>query len=273
MESITADVTSIPSSTVTLIGTSATLCFMLPFIALLIWKRNSGAKIKPFLLGALVYLSFAVGLVQFFHVLCLGFDHPVSRFLSSSPFIYAVYAGLVVSIFEGIGRYVAFRYALKEFPDRESSVMYGIGHGGMEAIIIGAISMMNLMSLATSINATGIDAMIEATGVSKEDIMPTINALATSNPIIYFTTFFERLFSMILQISLSVLVFTSIWNPDKRYLFPVAIGFHLGLELLTGFYQASSVDNLFLIEAAIAIYCLAVAYFTFRIYKTLQNRL
>ena len=42
--------------------------------------------------------------------------------------------------------------------------MYGIGHGGAAAITLGAFSLFNAMIMASSINATGVDAILADAG-------------------------------------------------------------------------------------------------------------
>ena len=259
--------TTIPNSTVTILGAAATLCFILPLLVLVAYKKNTRARLRPCIYGILIFLAFAGALEQMVHMLFLGLDTPISRFLASSPWGYAIYGGLAAGLFEETGRFFAVRMLKKEEPDGTTPIMYGIGHGGAEAILLGALSLLNAMILATSINAMGTDVLLEQAGEAAATIEATINSLINTPPTMYFVSAFERAVAFALQISLSVLVFFSVMKPELRFLFPLSILLHFLLDVLAGLFQTGMITNVYLLEAIILLYTLGVAYFARSVYR------
>lgn len=59
-----------------------------------------------------------------------------------------VYAALAAAVFEETGRLIAMKFWMKKWLDFPNALMYGIGHGGVEAILIGGLSgISNLVSM------------------------------------------------------------------------------------------------------------------------------
>ena len=66
----------------------------------------------------------------------------------SRPWLYYVYAALAAAVFEETGRLIAMKFWMKKWLDFPNALMYGIGHGGVEAILIGGLSgISNLVSM------------------------------------------------------------------------------------------------------------------------------
>ncbi len=57
--------------------------------------------------------------------------------------------GLSAGIFEEAARYVAFRYWLAKNPNTMLPVKYGVGHGGIEALLLGILTLFALIQVMT----------------------------------------------------------------------------------------------------------------------------
>lgn len=259
--------TTIPQDTITSIGTAASLCFLLPILVLIAYKKNTRAKLRPFIYGVIMFFAFSMGFQQMAHLLFLMIDSPVSRFIGSHVWAYALYSALAAGILEETGRFVAFHLLKDEHQDKNIPIMYGIGHGGSEAILIGAISLLNLMTVALSINVAGLGTFMESLGEAAAGIQPTIDSLLSTPPSMYFLSVLERVSALILQLSLSVLVWLSVAKRGLRLLFPAAIGLHALVDLFAALYQTDVIGDLFLLEAGVVLYSAGVAYLAFRLYR------
>ncbi len=106
--------------------------------AALIWKRKKKEPVISILIGAAAFLLFALILekpiqnVLVFPTTMGLPQHAVSRFLNANPVLLALAAGLFPGVFEEIGRLIAFKTVLRKRRNRETSISYGIGHGGFE---------------------------------------------------------------------------------------------------------------------------------------------
>jgi len=104
--------------------------------ALLVW-RKTGAKWLYFLIGMATFFLFqgilripAISLIQYFF----------AEWLQSSTLIswtWLVLLCLTAGIFEEGGRYLALRFVLKAPHAWKNGLMFGLGHGGFEAWLIG----------------------------------------------------------------------------------------------------------------------------------------
>lgn len=111
--------------------------------------------IKPFLVGALVFL---VSQVVLRIPLLNGVLAKMDWFYNMSvlnPILYAVFLGLTAGIFEEVGRVIGFEAGLKKNRTWHDGIAFGLGHGGIEAIIFAGISsIQNLYVLFTLNNGT-----------------------------------------------------------------------------------------------------------------------
>ena len=60
----------------------------------------------------------------------------------------AIFYGLSAGLFEEIARYLGFRFWLKEDRTWKDSIMYGAGHGGIEAILLGILAFIAFFQLS-----------------------------------------------------------------------------------------------------------------------------
>jgi uncharacterized membrane protein YhfC len=66
---------------------------------------------------------------------------------ASNLLLYALFLGLSAGSFEGIVRYLTFRFWAKEARSWGSGLMVGAGHGGIEAILLGVLGILNFTIL------------------------------------------------------------------------------------------------------------------------------
>ena len=141
------------------------LWIAVPVAAALIWKVKKKEPVTSILVGAAAFLLFALILEKpIQNVLAfptaMGLpEHTVSRFLNANPVLLALVAGLFPGVFEETGRLIAFKTVLRNRRNRETSISYGIGHGGFEVILILGLTYIQYIVYAVMIN-TGTFGMI-----------------------------------------------------------------------------------------------------------------
>lgn len=59
--------------------------------------------------------------------------------------LFALSLGLSAGLFEELARYLVYRFWLKEDRSSDQALMFGAGHGGAEAVLIGAIALLSLI--------------------------------------------------------------------------------------------------------------------------------
>ena len=124
---------------------SVVLSMGVPITLFIAGRVKLKARISSFFIGAGTYLLFAMLLEQQLHVLVIQFCGLNAQ---SRPWLYYVYAALAAAVFEETGRLIAMKFWMKKWLDFPNALMYGIGHGGEEAILLGGLSgISNLVSM------------------------------------------------------------------------------------------------------------------------------
>ena len=95
---------------------------------------------------------FALVLESIMHQLVLKGPHGAS--ILDNTLRYAIYGGLAAGVFEEIGRFLSMKFLMKKEPSAPlPGVAYGIGHGGVEMLIIFGITMINNLVISALINS------------------------------------------------------------------------------------------------------------------------
>ncbi len=248
------------------------LSFVVPFAFVIIWKMRYRKSIVPSLTGALVFLTFGIILKSVPNLLFLSVDSPVSRFLKENIWAYAIYGGLSAGIFEEMGRYVAFKLFLSRHDYRESSVAYGLGHGGIECMAVLGFAMLQNFTYAQLINAGKMEEVIstfpdESAKAVFRDLQEAIINMTVQDCI---WAGVERLSALALQVSLSVLVYQAARIQNKKHFLAIAILLHSLIDVFAVFGQ-QGIMSVAATEIVILVYALIVSVFAYKIYANLPH--
>ncbi|MCR5826706.1 MAG: YhfC family intramembrane metalloprotease [Oscillospiraceae bacterium] len=217
-----------PSATFLWSVVGAALGTALPLGLLLWWRRTHRAKWTPFFVGALVFVVFALVLEPLAHRFFLLGDHAVARAIGANPYLYMLYGGLAAGVFEETGRFVAFRFLLtkRRFPERTTAVAYGIGHGGVEALLLHAAPYLLCAVLAIYQSRGNAPAALALAGGNAEALAALYATLAALTPGAVLLGLLERAGAMLLHVALSCFVFLAARDRTQRAWFPFAIALH-----------------------------------------------
>ncbi len=209
---------------------AALFAFAAP-IVLLIYYKKKGADILPFFIGCAVFVLFALILESLMHQLVLK-GLPVGKTIMGNTLLYALYGGLAAGVFEETGRFLAFRTVLKKrLGNDRNALMYGAGHGGIEAILLLGFTYIGNIVMSVLINAGRTDVLTAtATGEAAEQLKAVLDSLTATAPWTYLLGIVERAVAITTHISLSVLVWFAVKKPGKGWLFPLAILLHAALD-------------------------------------------
>lgn len=243
----------------------AIMSFAIPIFLAAIWRVKTKKSITPVFTGAFVFMVFALILETIPHMFFLNSGTAISSFINNNPICYAIYGGLIAGIFEETGRFVAFRYMLARRRDRESAIAYGIGHGGIEMMLLFGFGMIQNYMYLIIINSGKTEELLASLGSDSErktmqTVLDTIGALTVSECAI---GAFERLVALCLQIALSVFIFYAVHTVGKFYWFFIAIGLHMLADFPAGLYQKGKLP----IVGAEALILLVTVFACFSAYK------
>lgn len=237
-----------------------------PVILLIIWKVKKKCSLLPALAGALTFIIAAMVLESIPKYFLFADENAVSGYILSHSWAYSLIGALLAGVFEECGRYVTMRFFLKKHSAREDAISYGIGHGGFECVLLIGFGMTSNLMLAFAINNGMIALLTNGLPADQAAVYESIvTTLTTAGPGMFLWSIWERFFTLIFHISMSVLVFASVKVKGKFYLFSLAILLHTAIDLFAAFYQFGSLP-LAVTELAIAVFSVGTVLLARRVY-------
>lgn len=237
---------------------SAVISIGLPIVLLILAKKKLHAKMSALGIGMLTFVLFALGLEQVLHSIMLNVFGDA---LTGNVWLYALYGGLAAGVFEETGRYVAMKFWMEKTLTKENSVMYGVGHGGVEAVLIVGFTCISNLITMFMINSGQLEKSLSVVedGAGKELAIQSISVLWTTPGYQFFLAGVERIAAIALHLCLSYLVYRAVKYGAKKYYF-LALGVHFlvnALTLLLKEYLPMAVLEILLV-AAVAAFAVAV---------------
>ncbi len=136
--------------------------------------------------------------------------------IARNIWISALFLGLTAGIFEEVGRFLGFKFFLKKKLKRENGIALGIGHGGIEAIILVGLTNINNIIFSQMINSGAFDKISGAFAPGMSDYI--VEALTNTEPVMFLVGGFERVFAIIAHIAFSIIVLYGVKNRKGVYL-------------------------------------------------------
>ena len=168
---------------------------------------------------------------------------PVSGFLLSGPV-----ASYTAGLFEETARLLLMLWLLKHLRRWIDGVSFGLGHGGIEAVLLLGIANVNNLVLGVLINSGGWDAVAQTLpGETAEQLR---SALVDTSPWMFLLGGVERLAAISLHIACSLLVLAGIVHGRKLLGWVAAVLLHGSFNLVAVAMAGAGV-NLVLVEAVL----------------------
>ena len=234
------------------LGLGVLLAVIIPIAIALIWKFWKHEKFTTILVGAATFVLFALILEKTIQnalvfPTTMGLpDHAASQFINARPILWALVLGLFPGVFEETGRFMAFKTVLRNRRNRETSISYGIGHGGFEVILVLGINYIVYIVYAVMINTGTFQGIIDQVAEQAPFQEEAIRALADQLAVFSFadigTSMFERVFAFLFHVGASILVFYAARDKGRFWLYPLAILLHTALDSLAGLNMAKVVQ-------------------------------
>jgi len=205
------------------------LMILIPVIVAIFIRRKTRAPWRFFFIGAVTFVA-----SQIFHI---PFNFAIQRsgLLPAAPdtganlLLLALFLGLSAGVFEETARYLTYRFWARDARAWSHGLMLGAGHGGIEAILLGALGAVNFFGLLYAANnevALGV-----LTPEQQAQITDTLNTiLSTPLPGLLLGAV-ERLFAVITHLALSILVLQIFLRRRKVWLL-LAIAWHALLNMV-----------------------------------------
>jgi uncharacterized membrane protein YhfC len=257
----------VPVLSIIFMSTSAVISIGAPVCLFLFFRRKFNSRALPMVLGIAGFVIFAMLLEGTIHRVVLG-KFPLKQ---EAPVVYIIYGIFMAGIFEETARFVAFKILKRKYAGIGTALSYGIGHGGIESALLAGVSMLIAIVASIIIN-TGNAEII--TGRFRGEALAAINtqmeALLTTAPYMFFISGIERMMAIAIQLSLTVVVFYSVYGNNKLWLFPLAVLLHAIIDIPAAAAQTGLLKNILLVEGIVCLCAVSVFVFTKYLHEKLK---
>ena len=198
----------------------------LPIILAIYMYRKYRAKMKAVLVGALMFIIFqgVLRIPLMTYIQTKGF---YKDFAGRHMVITMLIIALTAALFETAGRYIGLKFLLKNDLEWKNGIAYGIGHGGIEAVMLVGISYAANLVLSILINTHNVSSLM-------------YSQLIETRSDLFLAAGVERLVTIIFHIALSLIVLYAIMYRKKIYVL-LCIALHTFVDFSAIFLSAKKV--------------------------------
>ena len=247
---------TIPMLTIVFMAIAALIGIAVPTVLYIIFRKKNKANHLSFWVGCVTFVLFALVLEQLMYSFLM--KAPIWATITGNVWLYGVVGGFFAGLFEESGRYLAFKTVLRKKRGNDANaLMYGAGHGGIEAVILLSVSMMINVIFSLQSNA-GVPSLLGTASAAQ--------SLASTPSWYFLVGAVERLSAVTIHISLSVLVWFAAKNNKRFWLFPLAILLHLIVDAVAVILSGLGV-NVWIIEGAVFVVAAALVVIAIVVWK------
>lgn len=174
-----------------------------PLAAAWFVSRRLNVSLRYFVYGAVIFLIFRL-IIRVPIVLAIQ-GVLATKLQASRQLLFGWLAALALTagLAEEIGRYVGYRWLFYEEKTRSRAVMYGLGHGGLESMVL--VAGLTLLGLIDLLASSAVD-LAALTDKQRELAHQQLAAVAAQPDWLPLVGAWERLWTLPVHVALSVMV-------------------------------------------------------------------
>lgn len=250
-----------PTLSMVFTGISAVIAFAVPIVLAVLCCRLSRNALLAISVGAVCFLVGAMLLESLFHQLVFSLVPGIAQ----NVVTYCLYGCLAAGLFEETARLIGLRYLCKKDASPVTGFSYGVGHGGIEAILLVGVSVANNLVVMIMVNGGSLDALLEgATDEQTSTAMAQLEQLAAQPSSVFLAAGIERIIAICLHLALSVLIWMVVTKKLPMWGYPLAIGLHAVSNVAAALYQCGVIGiwtSEVITAAVVVCICLLVRQF------------
>lgn len=236
-------------STATIVSMFVPIVFsFVLFIGLILYyRKKTGIAVKPVIAGALGFVVFSQVLEKGFHVAVVtAFPN-----YADHPWLFGLYGGMAAGIFEELGRFLLFTWLLKKFHDFKGGISFGVGWGGIEAVLLMLMMIVPNILFAMMMNTGTLEKSL-AGQIPTGQIAAIKETVLNNGVSFYLLACVERFFAAFIQIALSLWVLIAVVK--KKFVYVIyALLIHAAFDFPLVFVQTGDFTNIWVVELYVAI--------------------
>ena len=227
----------VSTGTMVAMGFTLILSAVVPLAAMLVYSimRKKQGVVAAWFLGAAGFFVTQVIIRIPLLSLC-SLSEGFVAFAENNYVIYSILLAFTAALFELVGRYVVAKILSKNLTFTKGFAA-GLGHGGIEAMVIVGMTYITNFMYAAMINSGTIDTIIaevEAAGVDATSIHQLVDSLVNTPSIIFCLAGYERLLTMICHLAMTLIVFHYVAQKQDLKGIGICLIFHTILDSVCG---------------------------------------
>ncbi len=229
-------------STGTLIGIIVTLIVTLvgPIAAMIVYSvKNKGKGVwKAWLLGAAGFFVLQV-LIRIPVLSVLGMFPWFQSFAENHYLVYCLLLAMTAALFEVVARFAVAKILQKDI-NYQQGMAAGLGHGGIEAMILVGMTYVNNLLYAVMINSGAFDALYDPTMISfgaegalNEQLYQIKTALMETPSYAFYLAGYERILCVLFHTAMSLLVCYLVYKKKAFLGVGIAFAAHFAVDFVS----------------------------------------
>lgn len=227
----------IPVTTIAACSITLFVSLILPVLVLLVFslKHRKQGILSAWLLGAAGFFVTQI-LIRLPILTALQSQGWFLAFAQNHLFAYAFSLAFTAGLFELAGRFAVAKLMHKRLTLRRS-LAAGLGHGGIEAMMIVGITYINNLAYIAMINSGSFDTVVAQTaalGVDVSQLELIRQQLLSASPALFLLAGFERILAMTGHVAMSMLVCYGVTHGKTGICTLLCLGVHTLIDLPAG---------------------------------------
>ena len=156
--------------------------------------------------------------------------------------VYVLILGFTAGLFEVIGRLAVAKIMSRDLT-YERSMAAGLGHGGIEAMLLVGMTYVNNLLYAMMINGDTYDMVVEQTasmGVDVSSLYAIKESLINTAPYLFLLAGYERILTMICHVAMTLLVCYFVSKKQTLKGVVISLILHTVLDSASGLFSGLS---------------------------------
>jgi uncharacterized membrane protein YhfC len=208
------------------VGAAAALTTLGPMGVALWWGKRSGASMSTWGAGALVFIVSQCVLRLPWQIplgIWLGPRLHGSRVLS---FAWIATSAFTAGLFEEVGRWAGYRWLVKKERSYRTGVMFGLGHGGIESMLLVGLSLFG--TLVTYVLLASSPSLLKLPPETLDKVVTTMNKMHAGG---FVASVVERVMALTFHVACSLVVLQCFVRGSKAWV-ALAIAMHFVADLV-----------------------------------------
>lgn len=232
---------------------TALVAFFIPLVAAAWMRIRYRSRIFALITGVLSFILFGYYITGMLNVVLLnltgnslGWDSGAYRL------VYILCYCLIAGVIEEASRLFCMRFVVKE-PTLADGFMFGVGHGGAEAVMLTGLTSVQTWVLANAVNSSGLLATAELLSSDAADphvqaglYVEQINALLAENGINYFAEGLERILTLAMHVLLSALAVLALRKGSAIKYYLCAVCLHILCKVPGALHRTELIPNVWI---------------------------